>query len=280
MRCIVRSSIVAGLACVTAGVLATPADASGEWVIRVSQESAPGALDFNNNVLGFVKPFEVANTCGVFYGYDAIVSGYTGCHIILDLQPDRTHALFVAAETELQARPFHPVTGELPTPSINLVVIHDAFDDPDGGIAEMMFEILDDPDGACWTVRDEPGGWYGPGGGNDEYSGDDGDLVFTSAQSWSACCSDGLALGDLEGTVRARFTNVDGNPETATIAGLTEWVVYSLDGTEIPLFNDEGRAVQFDVLPTCGTDINGDGVIDVSDLLMLLASWGSCPTGG
>ena len=28
---------------------------------------------------------------------------------------------------------------------------------------------------------------------------------------------------------------------------------------------------------TCPPDINGDGEVNVSDLLMLLASWGPCP---
>lgn len=247
---------IALLAAAAVGATTAPTSAD-EWVIRVSQESYPGAGDWDNYVIGFVKPFETVLTSAEFYGHDG--SSYGGSYITLDVKRDRTHVLFALCGEE----------------RMTAIFIHDAPGDSDGGIAEMMFEYLGDEDGGAWGFRDEQGG-AGPGGNPDEYSGDTGDFVFTSAQSWGRCCTDGLGLCDIDGMLRVQFTNVDGDPDTETVAGLDQWIVYSLDGTMYPLVIEEDRRVLFEVLPTCATDVNDDGFVDVSDLLILLSTWGEC----
>ncbi len=69
------------------------------------------------------------------------------------------------------------------------------------------------------------------------------------------------------------------------IASLTMDPAESAEGTLSVTYNDaEGRPIyataSFDTTEpadTCTGDLNGDGVVDVSDLLQLLGNWGSCP---
>ena len=222
--------------------------------IRVSQESAPGAGDFADNVLGFLGAYpSLGTTATEFYGY-GIPEGSSWNGALLTPVADRSH--FVFADT---------------LEGLTLFVIHDRAipNDPDGGDAELMYEFINDDDGGEITVRDDP---------NDGYSGEPGDLVFTSDHAWATCCTDGLALSglDCEGILDVTFTDTGGGP---TIDGLTEWVAYSSNGDQITLALEEERTVRFEVVPppSCLADLNCTGTVNAADLAILLSAWGPNP---
>lgn len=245
------------LAALAVGVSVSGASASEGFettatVIRVYQESAPGAGDFHANYLGTIPPFEVSVSLEEFYG---VVEGcYMGSYVRLALEPDRSLCTFVADANGLA-----------------FMTVHDCIDDPDGGRAEMVIELFDDPSGAAWIVTNAE-----PGGGHDVYWGDPGDHHFAACHLWGTCCTDGEMLGHLEGALEVAFADVDDNPETPCFVGLDSWVIIGSNGRTIPLVLEDGRRVRFEIDSTCNTDVNGDGFVDVADLLQLLSSWGVC----
>ncbi len=231
--------------------------------IQISQESAPGAGDFDDNVLGAILAFPAAAGAAGFYAY-GVPEGDSWNGQSLSPIADRSHLLL--ANT---------------TDGLTLVVVHDRAipDDPDGGRAEMIVELLDDADGAFRTVEDDPAGM-----GPDFYTGDDGETLFTSMHGWDTCCTDGFALSGLAcpSSVLVAFGDVDGNDGTPAIEGILEWVAYSADGDEISLAMEVDRRVRLDVLPhpDCPADLNCDAVVNPGDLLILLGAWGPCDRGG
>ncbi len=103
---------------------------------------------------------------------------------------------------------------------------------------------------ACWVMSqdacvDGGGSWYGNGSLCSSVTCDGG-----SGATTGACC-------------------VDGNCVQATQLSCVdaEGVFY---GTSMTCSVVECPA-------TCDADINGDGIVDVSDLLALIAAWGMCP---
>jgi hypothetical protein len=255
--------------------------------VEVAQESAPGAGDFDDNEVGVLRAFPFSDTPAKFYSYN-IPEGSSWNGPWMTPVPDRTNLLFANTSEGL-----------------TLIVVHDCAvpEDPDGGEAEMRFELFNNVDGAEITVEDDP-----ESDGIDEYTGEPGDLLFTSDHFWDKCCTDGVALSGFEcqSETILQFTDVDGNPDTPAIDGLTEWVAHSADGTTFPLALEEGRRVRliivpdpecpadvtcdaqvniddlFDVLGTWGqdggpTDITDDGTVNVDDLFAVLQDWGPCP---
>jgi hypothetical protein len=187
-------------------------------LIEVSQESAPGACDFDTHVLGTLLPFPATGSTANFYAYD-VPDGSSWNGQSLALTADRSHLLL--ANT---------------TDGLSLVIVHDIPNDPDGGQAEMRFELSGDPDGVFRSVEDDPDSDEEASGAAG-YTGSRGDSLFTSAHLWSPCCTDGLALSGLNGawSMIVQFTEVDGDPDTPPVKGLTEWVCVSADLTEVPL---------------------------------------------
>ena len=138
----------------------------------------------------------------------------------------------------------------------------------------MVLELLGDPNGGFISLRDDPNE-TGPG-----YLEVSPNLV-QAGWDWGPCCTDGLALSGIDPgtTVLIKFAEFDNNANTAPIEGLTEWVVYSADGVELPLALEQDRRVRLRVpaVDPCVGDINEDGAVDVADLLQLLGTWGACP---
>ncbi|NNF43619.1 MAG: hypothetical protein HKN62_11350, partial [Phycisphaerales bacterium] len=183
--------------------------------IQVAQESAPGRGDFDENVLGFVRPFPFAGSAAEFYAYN-VPQGDSWNGPALTPEPDRSHVVFAGTSDGL-----------------TICLVHDrAFpDDPDGGRAETWLEITDDPDGAIRTVADDPDT------ASDSFTGEPGDSLFTSAQEWSPCCTDGMAISgiDCRTTSLLQFTNTDGSIGSPAIRGMVEWFVYSATDEPIEL---------------------------------------------
>lgn len=225
-------------------------------LIELSQESAPGAGDFNDNILGNLLAYPYNSSAASLYAYD-VPEGDSWNGLILTPVADRSHLLL--AET---------------TDGLTLVVVHDRAipNDPDGGSAETLVEVFADPDGLVRTVEDDPANMeQGP------YGGDPGDSVFTAVQRWDPCCTDGYALSGLSGdwTAYVRFTETDGNGGTPSIAGLSEWAAYSADGSEVMLALQEDRRVRMRLVPgqDCRADFNNDGVANSLDVLAFLNAW-------
>jgi len=214
----------------------------------VSQESAPGAGDFDDNVLGQLLVFPSALSPQAFYAYN-VPEGDSWNGSSLTPVADRSHLLLAGT-----------------TAGLSLVIVHDRAvpNDPDGGDAETRVTVLGDPDGLSRTVEDDPG--------SDDYLGEDGDSVFTANQDWQTCCTDGYVLSGLSAAEEGQwvafveFTDVDDNPITPTIDGLTEWVAYSADGSQISLALEEDRRVRLTAVP-CLADCNGDTSLNVLDFV-------------
>lgn len=238
--------------------------------VEIAQESAPGVADFDDNVLGVLLAYVTNEDTESFYAYDVPEACSWNGHLLTPIE-DRSHLLLALTDD-----------------GMSLVVVHDrAFpDDSDGGHAEMMFELMNDDNGSFRSVEDDPEA-PGPncvGRGETAYTGEDGDSVFTSRQDWDECCTDGLALSglDCQWSMLVQFTDVDDNETPPAFEGLTEWVAYSADGTEIPLALEEDRRVrlQATVIAKCPGDANGDGTVDPLDVGFILARFGCGPGQG
>ncbi|MFO0873626.1 MAG: hypothetical protein U0575_06595 [Phycisphaerales bacterium] len=254
-------------------------------VVRVSQETTPGAGNFDANVLGYAVAYEAPGSAAQLYNY--------GGALILPGVPlvnDRS-SMLVASTTE----------------GLCLVVAHDRTSSGSGGRAEMQFMFGAASGPPAFLVQDDPTATDV----NDTYV-IDGNTVRTTSQ-WGTAGMDGFVLSGLKpgGTVLASFSNVDANSSTATISGLSYWIMASGDFTQFPLKLAADRRVRLEILPApecpadlappggapdgmvngadlgillsswgpcpgCAADINGDGVVDGSDLGLLLAAWGAC----
>jgi Tol biopolymer transport system component len=113
--------------------------------------------------------------------------------------------------------------------------------------------------------------------------------VWEGAPSISA---DGLTLffatgGEIYMTTRASLSdpwetraslgptvNITSNEGTPNISA-DGWTLFF--DSDRPGGSGERDLWQVAVTPTCPPDINGDGIVDVLDLLELLAAWGPCP---
>jgi len=245
-----------GTFALSGGFWHTAAPPLSGW-IEIAQESAPGAGDFNDNVYGYLMPHDYAGSAADFYAYDVPeAASWNGAALTPIV--DRSHLLM--ANT---------------TDGLTLFIVHDRAipDDPDGGKAEVSCELFGDVDGAARTVEDDPG---------ELYVGDPGDSLFTARNAWGTCCTDGFALSDLEGSwlMIVQFTDVDSDPGTPTIAGLSEWVAYSDDDSTTHLSFEEDRRVRLRPIIgsplICRGDLNCDGFIDFGDInpfVLALSNW-------
>ncbi|MHC4947698.1 MAG: hypothetical protein ACYTG1_05490 [Planctomycetota bacterium] len=152
-----------------------------------------------------------------------------------------------------------------------LVMVHDRSVIPlgggGGGRAEMRLDFFSDPNGAAFLVLDE-----------DTVTGSPGDSSFTWSSAWSDS-SDGAVVGalDTDGwTAEVSFSNFVGGVGNE-FDGLTAWTTYSADGGQIPLALEPDRPVRIEVIQSCAEDCASprDGDVDVTDLLRILADWGT-----
>ncbi|MEE9274279.1 MAG: hypothetical protein V3V62_03100 [bacterium] len=219
-----RMRLLAALLALAAALLAF-ASPAGAARIRVSQESRPGRGDFDRNVLGFIDAmWGRGMTAARFYAYTEVAEySYNGPHP--RLRPDVSHLFLVEAKEGLV-----------------LFIVHDRPNDPDGGSAAMRFELAGDPDGARVLVMDDP---YSD---LDSYEGRSGGRSFVSRHGWYPCCTDGLALGTLDGSWKllVQFGEENDEAEFIPISGLKSWLAFSANGARVPLKLERGRRVRLE----------------------------------
>ncbi len=221
--------------------------------VQVAQESAPGVGDFDDNILGEVLPYAFSGTPGEFYGY-GVPDGSSFNGPVIEPVTNRSHLVLSAAGG-----------------GVALTMVHDAASDGSGGDAEMMVELFGDPDGAEIAIFDDPNK------NASAYTGEPGESVFTAHHNWSSCCTDGWLIAGFgcAWTAYVQFTDVNGNPNDATIANLDEWVAYSADGVNLTLAIEPDRRVRLMQLPTeCTGDLDADLLVGSTDLNLVLAQFG------
>jgi len=212
--------LIAGLVGITF-LLVFIADVSGDSY-RVSQESSAGAGDFDSNVLGFIDPFTWTGDTSDYYDYSS--GGFNdGVGGRLTLTSNLSHLFLVDASDGL-----------------SLFVVHDKPADGSGGTALTKLELSGDT--ASLLVKDDNGGW------EPTIDVDGLGTQFTANHAWFDCCTDGLALGSLDGffTMYVQFTA----PSTGLGAG---WAAISDDGSAtgsaLSLTPSVGRRVRIDAIP-------------------------------
>lgn len=212
---------LAALACLLAGAAAEAAR------IRVAQESRPGAGDFDRHILGYIDAYpQKDKTAAEFYSYEAVAQySFNGSNP--RLRADTSHLFFVTVKEGLA-----------------LFIVHDAPNDPDGGAAIMRIKVEGDPNGARILVFDDPySDW-------DSFEARPGGREFSTWHRWFPCCTDGLALGPLEGGWRVflEFPIKDESAGNETFQGLRFWKAISPDGKLVSLKLEKGRRVRLDAM--------------------------------
>lgn len=190
--------------------------AEAATMIKVSQESRAGAGDFNSNILGYIKAFSTAKTAVEYYKYSSHYYGGLSNDASPELTAKQSHLFFVDAADGL-----------------SLFTVHDKPGNVIGGAAKMRFDLLGDT--ASLKMVDDPG---------EAIASADG-TVFIANHAWSPCCTDGLAIGSLNGNweMKVQFTG--------WYRGLNAWKAYSSSSksSTISLAMQNYRRVQLNVVP-------------------------------
>ncbi|MAB84048.1 MAG: hypothetical protein CMJ24_11550 [Phycisphaerae bacterium] len=86
------------------------------------------------------------------------------------------------------------------------------------------------------------------------------------------------AGGSVDIIVDVLFLRQRGKSEKA---GYSDVVIARDPGSDVPWYGDDSQGVDpaESSIESCGADINCDGVVDVTDLLAVIAAWGDCPEG-
>lgn len=209
-------------------ILALPASSAfaQSFVVEVEQEATPGAGDWVS--LGWISPYETAETVAEHYGWDCVALRYGGNapQIQDPLAQADTSILFLHRDTQ---------TGD-----VALVAVHDRQQSL-GGRADVSVDLFGDPDGAGWLVQDDtpacgtPSDVYTPASGPSS--------SFNGRNRWGNAWTDGWAIGPLDGDWSAIVTFNEWEAGDS-FPGLQAWKALSSDGAELPLALAVGQRVR------------------------------------
>ena len=199
-------------------------------MIRVSQETRPGAGNFEDNVLGFAWALNTGATAAAFYKYGLLGPNYGGS--VPKLTANTSHLFFVNASEGLTLFVVHHTSHSPLTPLRVLKTIFGVSGDGSSDTrAKTQFDVLDGT--ARLLLSDDPGEATENGGGTS----------FTGDQSWTPENTDGMVIGPLSitSTIIGQFTE----QPTGVDRG---WEVISADGSTIRLHLVSGRRVRLDFI--------------------------------
>ena len=182
--------------------------------IRISQETSPGAGNFDSNVLGFVSALNTDGTAAAFYMYGAAGPNYGNS--VPKITANTSHLFFVNGSDGLALFVVHNTSNRAEHSS--------------GGSAETLFNLLGGT--ARILLSDDAG---------EATSSEDG-TTFTGHHEWASENTDGMVIGALPVgfTIIGQFTS----PPSGLDGG---WEVISSDGSTIPLHLVPGQRVRLDV---------------------------------
>lgn len=231
-------------------------------VYRVSQESAPGAGDFNANVLGDVRAHQTPQTLFDYYGFSASGDPFTG--VFPALTVNRAHSFLVGGLDGLGY--FTVFSG--PGSAAGRAETRTVFDEPEAG--------------AGWVTQDD---------GSDTYNISATFDVFRARHSWSAGFTDGFSIGPIDGPFGLVSGFSDEFSGTPTFSGITSWALYDATpmAPALPLALVEGQRIRIERVCAldCAADLTStgatlpgqdgfsepDGTVDFDDLGYFLAAW-------
>ncbi len=186
-------------------------------IYQVSQESSAGAGDFNQNVLGFVNPFNTGLSAAAFYQYsNPNGASYNGELNGGPAGQDGLTQLFLVDASD----------------GLSLFIVHDEALDSTGGQATTQFDLSGDA--ASILLRDDIGDGFTDTG-----------TQFTARHRWIGCCTDGYVIGALDGSWSMLG-------QLNAIAGIDSWQVTDNGGADIALVLNSGR-VRIDQVPEPST---------------------------
>lgn len=210
------------------------AGSANAGLIRVAQESAPGAGDFGANVLGFIETYSTSLTIAGFYDYSSPnAASYNGDNNGGPGDVSNTSQSFFVEASD----------------GLHYVVVHDVASDATGGNTRMTSVLLGGAGGGTtFTVEDDPGE-----GTSVADSG--GDRIFSADHNWAPCCTDGFAIGSLAGddTIYASFDSLP--------SSINAWQATNASGTDISLVIATDRRVEFSVPEPMTLSLLGIGLI-------------------
>jgi len=100
----------------------------------------------------------------------------------------------------------------------------------------MQFDLTGDT--AAFTVKDDPAEGTSVSGGG---------TGFTAVHNWAPCCTDGVAIGSLDGAAWSMLGQF-----TQTPGGINSWTALSSGSPDHNLVLAAGRRVRIDVVPAPG----------------------------
>jgi hypothetical protein len=209
--------------------------------VQVSQESAAGAGDFDANVLGVIDVYATPLSTADFYAYSPLSFS---SHSPISYVSERTHVFFIDSAVD----------------GLSLAIVHDKVNNGSNGSAHVNLSIVGDPDSATVRVGDEP---YEvtPLGPND----------FDLDHIWGGCCTDGAAVGNLNGPWAA-FVDFLGVPN-----GIDSWFALSSTGGDVGLSLSVGRRARFQPIPE---PASATLLAALGAMLVLLTRMPACLPGG
>ena len=182
--------------------------------IRVSQETSPGAGNFDSNVLGFVSALNTEGAAAAFYMYGDAGPNYGNS--LPKITANTSHLFFVNGSDGLALFVVHNTSNRAEYSS--------------GGRAETRFDLSG---GTAHILLSDDGG---------EATEDENGTSFLGEHSWASENTDGMVIGALPVgfTIIGQFTS----PPAGLDSG---WEVISSDGSTIPLHLVPGQRVRLDV---------------------------------